>query len=67
MVDEVSFTVIVYTTTTSDDLYLKYYRIMMTSLRKYNNFKMVVFVLDDGIEKVKQYHFDNVGLRDHCP
>lgn len=64
MVDEVSFTVIGYTTTTSDDLYLNYYRIMMTSLRKYNNFKMVVFVLDDGIEKVKQYHFDNVEYID---
>ena len=54
MVDEISFTVIGYTTTTSDDLYLNYYRIMMTSLRRYNNFKIVVFVLDDGIEKVKQ-------------
>jgi len=64
MVENNGLRVIGYTTTTSDELYLNYYRVMMTSLRKYNDFKMVVFVLDDGIDKVKQYKFDNVEYVD---
>ena len=64
MVENNDLRVIGYTTTTSDELYLNYYRVMMTSLRKYNDFKMVVFVLDDGIDKVKQYKFDNVEYVD---
>lgn len=45
--------VISYTTTTSDYPYTLYLETTLKSLRKYNDFKVVVFVLDDGIDRLK--------------
>lgn len=51
-----------YTTTTTDEPYLTYLDITIKTLRFYNDFKVVIFVLDGGIDKVPKY--DNTEFID---
>lgn len=45
--------IITYTTTTSDNPYLDYLKVTLKSYRRFNDNKVVVFVLDDGVDKIK--------------
>ena len=58
--------VISYTTTTTNYPYTLYLETTLKSLRKYNDFKVVVFVLDNGINKIKEQlkNFNNLKFID---
>ena len=58
--------VISYTTTTTNYPYTLYLETTLKSLRKYNDFKVVVFVLDNGINKIKEQlkNFNNLEFID---
>lgn len=47
------YKVIAFTSSTTDGEYLEYLKIALKSFRKYNSYKVVVFILDEGIEKAK--------------
>lgn len=58
--------VLAYTTTTSDYPFIKYLGIALASLRQFNQFPIIVFVLDKGIEDVRRItnQFKDVSLVD---
>lgn len=51
-----------YTTTTTDYPFLTYLDVALKSLKQYNDFKVILFVLDKGINKIPKY--ENVELID---
>lgn len=57
---------IAYTTTTSNYPFIEYFYTTIKSLREYNDFKIVVFVLDDGKEHVQKIlkDFSNIEVID---
>lgn len=60
------YNIISYTTTTTDYPFVEYLYTTIKSLRKYNDFKVVVFVLDNGIERIKRVlkDFSNIEVID---
>jgi len=60
------YNIISYTTTTTDYPFVEYLYTTIKSLRNYNDFKVVVFVLDNGIERIKRVlkDFSNIEVID---